>query len=324
MEAFDVVVVGQGYAGLCAARLACEQGKRVATFEGVMAGGAVMTVLRLDPSPEAFTRSGPDLGALLGMQNMDLGVRVFFDPVLELRPHANGGWLVGAPNGDVFARHVVFATGTVRRELGVPGEQRFAGNGLSHCADCDGPRVVGRDCVVVGGGDAAFQEAAVLAAYARSVTILMRGSEPRARADLVEGALQGPLPNSRVRLVCNSRVEEILGADDTGVTGIHYVVAGEGSYVTACAGVFVLAGGIPDTRIVPSELISAADGGIVTDAGGAASIPGLWAVGSVRAGFRGGLAEAGQDAHRAVAALVHEDKRMLDTIKVRIPNDIAA
>ncbi|WP_250518412.1 NAD(P)/FAD-dependent oxidoreductase [Caballeronia sp. ATUFL_M1_KS5A] len=312
MKAFDVAVVGQGYAGLRAALLACEQGMRVATFEGVMAGGAVMTVLRLNPSPEAFTRSGPDLGALISMQNMDRGAYVSFEPVVGLRPNATGGWRIDAPDGGVLARHVVLATGTRRRALNVPGESRFAGNGVSHCADCDGPRVVGRDCVVVGGGDAAFQEAAVLAEHARSVSVLMRGGEPRARADLVADALAHPL----VKLLKHCRIDEIIGNDEAGVTAIRYSSADGASHEHACAGVFILAGGDPDTQLLPGDVRRNEHGGVITDASGYVGIPGMWAIGSVRAGFRGGLIEAGHDAQRAVSAMIGADKHAFDATRV--------
>ena len=107
MNAFDVVVIGQGYAGLCAARLARRRGLNVANFEGVMAGGAVMTVLQLVPSPEAFTTSGPDLCAVIGMENMDEGVVTFLEPVTELSPAPWQGWLVRSPERTLMAKNVV-------------------------------------------------------------------------------------------------------------------------------------------------------------------------------------------------------------------------
>ncbi|UFM64065.1 NAD(P)/FAD-dependent oxidoreductase [Paracoccus sp. MA] len=297
MDSFDVIVIGQGYAGLCAARLACEQGLSVATFEREMAGGVVMTVLGLDPSPESFTSSGPDLGAVIAMQNMDLGAKPFFDAATGLLPRPGGGWDVISPHGVYAARHVVMATGAKPRKLGIPGEREHEGKGVSHCADCDGPRVAGHECIVVGSGDAAFQEAAILARFARAVTIVMRGGAPKARPDLVEKALAG----GRTRILAGTRVTAILG-NGLQVTGAR-LEGGEGVRELCCKGVFVFIGSVPDSGLLPALVARDGQGGLLVDADGATGLPGLWAVGAVRSGFPGGLSQAGADASRAIAAL---------------------
>lgn len=295
MHDFDVAVIGQGYAGLCAARAVRKTGLRCVALEGVMAGGAVMTVLQLDPTPEAFTTSGPDLGAIIGMDNIDAGVVPVLEPVTALAPLPQGGWRLQGPFGALAARTVILATGTIPRLLGVPGEQVLTGKGVSHCADCDGPALIGRDCVVVGGGDAAFQEAAILARVARQVTIILRGDRPRARNDLVEKALGC----TNVSIRANARVTAILG--EHWVTGVRLDDAADH---LPCEGVFTLIGGIPDSALLPPGLAVDVLGGIVTDPHGALAAPGLWAAGSVRSGFTGGLREAGEDAKRVVEALV--------------------
>ncbi|TPE47324.1 NAD(P)/FAD-dependent oxidoreductase [Amaricoccus solimangrovi] len=298
MHDFDLIVIGQGYAGLRAARAARDRGLTVATCEAVMAGGAVATVLRLDPSPVPFTGSGPDLGAIVAMENMDGGIVPYFEAATHLSPEPRGGWRMSLPSGSHHARHVILATGTRPRALGVPGEAEFAGSGVSRCADCDGPRVRDRDALVVGGGDAAFQEAAILARFARSVTIVLRGARPRARAALVEPVLAA----TNVHLLRESRLGAIHGTSEEGVTGATLLTP-SGPATRACAGVFILAGGAADTRLVPPSLPRGADGGLVAEEGGRLGLPGLWAAGSVRSGFRGGLREAGEDGARVAAAL---------------------
>ncbi|MBC2666065.1 NAD(P)/FAD-dependent oxidoreductase [Novosphingobium flavum] len=294
IQHFDLAVIGQGYAGLCAAREARARGLSVAAFEGVMVGGAVMTVLALDPSPESFTTSGPDLGAIIGMENIDAGVVPLLEPVTALTPAPGSGWTLHCPQGVLTARQVIVATGTRPRLLGVPGVARLVGKGISHCADCDGPDLIGKDCVVVGGGDAAFQEAAILARIARSVTIVMRGAAPRARADLVGQALAF----ANVVLLSGRQVRAVMG--DGRVSAVR--LDGDGTDL-ACDGLFLFIGGEPETGLLPEALPRGENGGLVTGPHGALGLPGLWAIGSVRAGFAGGLAEAGEEALAAVAAL---------------------
>lgn len=315
MKAFDVAVVGQGYGGLRAARLARDRGLSVVTFEGVMAGGAVMTVLHIDPSPASSTSSGPDLGALLAMENMDLGVRPVFDAVTALQPRPNGGWQVANACGDILARHVVLATGTRPRTLNVPGEQELTGHGVSRCADCDGWRVAGQDCVVAGGGDGAFQQAAILAGFARSVTVLMRGDAPRARADLVEAAAS----NARIQVIAQAAIRSIEGDASAGVTAVSYDSPNGSTARLECAGVFIQVGGIPETSLLPDGFARDVNGALVVDADGAVDPPNLWAIGSVRAAFPGQLADAGDDARRAIGALLDRDQAIRDGLITMSP-----
>jgi thioredoxin reductase (NADPH) len=154
--------------------------------------------------------------------------------------------------------------------------------------------MVGRDCVIVGGGDAAFQEAAILARVARSVTLIVRGDTPRARADLVAQALR----HDRLRILFNRRVTGIVG--DDWVTG---VTLDSEPGMMACQGLFAFIGGVPQTAFLPAAIPRDERGGIVCDARGASTVPGLWAIGAVRSGFAGGLRDAGDDAGRAIAAL---------------------
>jgi thioredoxin reductase (NADPH) len=268
-----------------------------------MAGGAVSTVLTLDPSPEVGIRSGPDLGAVVGMKNIDLGVQTFFSAVTKLLPGTSGGWQVLSSHRLFGARHVILATGARLRKLGVKGEMQFAKRGVSSCADCDAPRVVGRDCVVVGGGDAAFQEAAILARFARSVKILMRRTTPRARRDLVEKALG----SERVELLPERRVLEIIGDREAGVTGVRVAGADGAQEHIACAGVFVFVGGQSRTALLPESVARDAEGAVLVDRRGALDLPGLWAIGAVRSGFSGGLKGAAADAVRVVDALCQAD-----------------
>ncbi|WP_323013581.1 NAD(P)/FAD-dependent oxidoreductase [Devosia sp.] len=297
MEQFDVVVLGQGYAGLKAAELAAASGLRTASFEGAMAGGLVMSINELDPVPGGVATSGAELTGAMAMANMDGGVETKFAAASGLRRDGEG-WIVTSEEGDCRAANVILATGARLRKLGVPGEAELAGRGVSECADCDGPLYQGKDGVIVGGGDSAFQEALALAHYAANVTIVMRGESPRARADLVAAVAAA----ANICVLPQTEVSAILGDAQAGVTGVRLRDAA-GERVLDCASVFVFIGLEAQSQLLPGEAGRDAAGAVLTSQTCATDLPGLWAIGAVRSGFGGLLSDAGDDAARVIAAL---------------------
>lgn len=295
MQRFDVIVIGQGYAGLKAARFAIERSLRTATVEKMFPGGLVMGINHLDPAPSGENGSGADLIGELAMSNLERGVTNLEGPVTALMRNGDE-WTVAADGRSYAAPHVIVASGARLRKLGVPGEDRFAGMGVSECADCDGPMFQGRDAVVVGGGDSAFQEAATLAAYARSVTIMMRGETPRARPHLVEAALRNPA----ITVLPFAEVVEILG--DNSVTGVR-IHTPDGENALPCSAVFVFVGLKPDVGCVPEDVRRDEAGALVTGDDLSVGMPGLWVIGAARSKFGGLLSDASADAKRVIAAL---------------------
>ncbi|TPE47476.1 NAD(P)/FAD-dependent oxidoreductase [Amaricoccus solimangrovi] len=296
MRNFDVVVIGQGYAGLMAARLAAERGLSTANVEAMFAGGLVMSINELEPSPDAGAEGGGDLTSTIAMENMDRGIETISSPVAAVERNGTG-WKVRTDEGELGAKNVIVASGARLRKLGVPGEEEFFGRGVSECADCDGPMYGGATCVVVGGGDSAFQEALALTHYAESVKILLRGAAPRARTDLVERVAREP----KISVITGTEVREVVG-DASGVTGVR-VANGLGEETLPCAGVFVFVGLDPVSGFLPGEVERDASGAVLADAAGRATLPGLFAIGAVRAGFGGLLTDAADDAARAVAGI---------------------
>src|SRR5690606_24158122 len=118
--------------------------------------------------------------------------------------------------------HVIVASGARFRKLGVPGEDSFVGQGISNCADCDGPMYQGKDAVVVGGGDSAYQEALTLSAFCNKVTIVYRGDAPKARADFAERVAADP----KLVEMANTEVLEVLGSPGQGVEGVRLSTGG--------------------------------------------------------------------------------------------------
>lgn len=293
MQRYDVLVVGQGYTGLKVAKLAAERGLSVAAVEKMFPGGLIMSVNHLDCVPPGEEPSGPDLTAGLSIDAMDAGVEMLDGPVTGLAQDG-GDWRVETEGDSHVAAHVVIASGARLRRLGVPGEEGFIGRGISECADCDGPLYHGKEAVVIGGGDSAFQEAVALTAYAAKVTLLMRGSTPRARAALVTAAEQ----NMAIEIRRDAPIAEIVG-DDAGVTGV-LLASGE---IVPCAVVFPFVGLAPDVAYVPATVARDAAGALITGDDLRTALPGLWAVGAARSGYGGTLIHASADAERVVAAL---------------------
>jgi thioredoxin reductase (NADPH) len=299
MDYYDVAVIGQGYAGLIAARLAVQRGLRTANFEAEIMGGLIVNVNELDPVPEGAEHSGAELASNLAMSNMESGVVPVSDAVTGIERGEDGLWMLRTESEVYAARHVVVASGARLRKLGVPGETEFFGKGVSECADCDGPLYQDMHVVVIGGGDSAFQEALTLCEFATKVTMMMRGDKPRARADLLLRAAGHP----KLVQMTRTRVLAVMGTVGKGVEGLRIQTDGAAETLYPCSGVFVFIGLEPNAEFLPGDLSRDVDGALKTSAQGATSQAGLWAIGAVRSGFGGMLSDAAADAERTVAAL---------------------
>ena len=289
MSAYDLIVVGEGIAGLSCASHAASLGLRTATTEGNLFGGLVINIAELEGYEGGG--SGVDLASSLMEANANAGIENLGATVNAIEP---AGTLIKVRTdaGEHTARAVVIASGARLNKLNVPGEEAFDHRGVSQCADCDGPMFQGEHVVVVGGGDSAFQEAAALASYVDKVTILMRGAQPRARASLVEHVRE----LGKVSITPNTSVTAIHGGDT--VDGITVRSAGAEQRMD-CAGVFVFVGLTPNSECAPAGVVRNAQGAIETDASYCTAVPNVFAVGAVRAGYSGRLDDAVKEARAA-------------------------
>jgi len=297
----EVAVIGGGLAGLSAARHAARLGRLVTLFESSgLYGGLVATVDEVDGLPVPGKFSGQDLAIHLLQDARKTGVQVVEMSVakIELGPRMT---LINQENKTYYPEAMIIASGASLRKLKVPREEEFFGRGVSRCATCDGPFFRGQDVVVVGGGDAAVQEALVLAKTSRQVTLVCR-SPLRAKRDYIDKLAA----RENVNFIWDSEVSAILGHD--GVSGVRLRnVKDSTSSEVECAGLFPFIGSTPNTGFVPASLL-AATGHIETGAGLATSDPRVFAVGAVRAEYRGNVVEAmaeGVGAAESVARLSH-------------------
>lgn len=288
-DRFDVIVVGCGIAGLSAARECLRSGLRTAALEGLLPGGLVLNVNHLDGEIEG---SGMDLATDMMGELGKLGGQHLSGAVEAIRTEG-GELVVSGEAGEQRARAVIVASGAKIRRLGIPGEAELEGQGVSQCAECDGPLFQGKDVVVVGGGDSALQEALALAQFAARVHLLHRGSAFRARRHFVEAVAAEPKISARFR----TEVEAVTG--NRGVEAVRLKGGGE----IACAGFFAYPGLEPVCAFVPQAAARDARGALVTDAGMRTTMPGVHAVGAVRAGYGGLLSHAMADGVAAAAAI---------------------
>lgn len=290
---FDLVVIGEGISGLTCANHAARAGLKVATIESTLFGGLVINVNELDGYPGA--ESGTNLASELMQSNADAGVTSQQQEATAIR-RKDGGFEVATREGAYGARQVVIASGARLRKLGVPGEKEFEGKGVSSCADCDAPMYQNEEVIVVGGGDSAMQEALVLAQFCRKVHVAHRGEKLRARRHLAERVAAEP----KISMLWNTTVEAILGAKM--VDKVRVKREGK-SEEMAVAGIFAYVGLEPNSGIAPAEVQRDAGGHIVTNEALETSVPGVYAIGAVRAGYNGLLRDAAAEAQRAAEGI---------------------
>ncbi len=294
---FDLIVVGEGFAGLTCAGEAARLDLKVATFEAAFFGGLVLNVNELRNFDEANGFSGMDHAALLAKSNAKAGVKSMQAAVYAIR-RAGDVFEVDTDAGTRTARAAVIASGARLKKLGVPGEEDFDGRGLSHCADCDGPLFGDAEVVVAGSNDWAIHEATVLAAYASKVYLVLEGLQLAASAEAIGHVNTEP----KIALVTRATITEILG-NDRGVTGVRVRTGDGGTREIACAGVFPFIGLEPNSELAPRHVARDANGYLRVDESLQTSVPKLWAIGNVRAGFGGWLRDAVADARRAARAV---------------------
>jgi len=298
MRDFELIVIGAGVAGLTAAMFAGRYGLKVVVVEQLGAGGQIINAERIDNLP-GFPDgiAGHELGPLLHQQAEAAGAEFVLDAVERLE--ASGvDHIVHGAGETLRAPAIIIAAGSALRPLGVPGEEKFLGKGVSHCASCDGALFAGLAVCVIGGGDSALDEAVVLTEHASGVKLLHRGPHLDAQ-QVLRGRVAA---TDKIEIALDTIVEEIVGED--AVTGVRLRDAKTGrTRLEACRGVFVYVGLEPNTAFVRGVLTLDPAGHIETDINMRTSLAGVFAAGDIRANSVAQLAAAaGDGATAAIAA----------------------
>jgi thioredoxin reductase (NADPH) len=282
---YDLVIVGGGLAGLTAALYAARSGLHTCVVEHMAAGGQVLNVEKIENFP-GFPEgiAGFDLGPIVQEQAEAAGAEFTMDTAVGLEVDGDRR-ILGCETTELVSRAIVVAAGSSFRQLGIPGEKEFEGKGVSHCASCDAPFFVGKDVAVVGGGDSALDEAAVLAAQVGNVTILHRGAAFSAQNVAVQRLAE--LPNLATRF--NTEVVEITGNQT--VTSLR-LDTGDSLNVS---GVFIFVGLEPNSAFLQGVVDLDPSGHIVVDQHLQSSVPGVFAAGDIRQGSARQLISAAGD-----------------------------
>jgi len=275
----QVIIIGSGPAGYTAAIYAARANlSPLVVASSVEAGGELMNTTEVENFP-GFPEGiqGPDLMTRMQQQAERFGAEVLYDDVVSLDVEGPVKKVTLGSGAVHESDAVIFATGSAPRKIGIEGESRLSGRGVSYCATCDGFFFRDRVIAVVGGGDSAMEEATFLTKFASKVYVIHRRDELRASKIMQERAFK----NDKIEFVWNSAVVDILG--DDAVTGVVLEDTVDGSRrELALDGVFVAIGNDPRTHLVHGKLDLTPEGTVWVDGRSSrTSVPGVFAAGDV-------------------------------------------
>ncbi len=306
---YDVIIVGGGPAGLCAAMYAGRGMLKALTIERGAPGGELLNTDLIEDYIGFESIKGWDLAQKMSEHARKFGATIVTDTVERVRKAEDGWFDVATSRGVLYrAPAVILTAGGTPVKLGVPGEQEYAAKGVSYCAVCDGAFFKGEVLAVVGGGDAAVEEADYLTRYASKVYIVHRRDRLRASKILQQRAFANP----KIEVIWNKRVVEITG---TGQGVDHLVLADSvtGEHVRLrVGGVFIFIGFKPNTGLIEGHVKHDAAGYLITDEKMMTSLPGLFAAGDVRSQVTRQITTAVGDATTAAIAV----EKYLASLKV--------
>jgi len=276
----NLIIIGGGPAGYTAALYAARANLRPLCIEGYGAGGQLLisgTVENFPGFPDSVM--GPDLVASCRLQAERFGTRYLMTDVTEV-DFSSRPFVVRTGREEHLAKAVIIATGASARTLGLPSEEALAGRGVAYCSVCEGPMFQGRRLLVIGGGDAALEEAVGLTNYASEVVIVHRRQEFRASPIMVQYAQA----NEKISFLQPYVVEEILAGDDNTVVGAKLRnLEIEATHVEPAGGVFVAIGHDPANNLFRGVLELDELGYIRTEPGASrTSVEGVFAAGDVQ------------------------------------------
>ncbi|MBM4350033.1 MAG: thioredoxin-disulfide reductase [Deltaproteobacteria bacterium] len=274
---YDVIIIGGGPAGMTAGLYASRARLRTLLIENGLFGGQMTTTELIENYP-GFPQgvSGEELSRFMEEQAKRFGMEAISDEVVEIGPERDLK-RVKTYEGEYFCRSLIICTGTEYRKLGVPGEEKFKGRGISYCATCDGAFFKDSRIIVVGGGDSALTEALFLTKFVSELTIIHRRDALRATKIYQERALSNP----KIKFLWNSVVQEIKGDSVVRSAVVKNMKTGDVKEVET-EGAFLFIGLVPRTHFL-KELVQMDESGyVVTNENCETSVKGIFAAGDCR------------------------------------------
>jgi thioredoxin reductase (NADPH) len=297
---YDVIIVGGGPAGLCAAMYAGRGMLDSLLIERGLPGGELLNTELIEDYPGFESILGRDLAEKMTSHAKKFGANIMTDTVDTIAKMADGDFEVQTQFGKTYhAPAVILTAGGSPNKLDVPGEAEYAGRGVSYCAVCDGAFFKGETIAVVGGGDAALEEANYLTRYAEKVYLIHRRDEFRGSAMLQQRAFG----NEKIEVMRSKVVDQVEGGP-SGVTTLKLTdtKTNETSDL-AVTGVFVFVGFTPNSGLIKGHFDHDESGYVITDWNMMTSIPGLFAAGDLRVQLTRQITTAVGDATTATIAV---------------------
>jgi thioredoxin reductase (NADPH) len=274
---FDIIILGGGPAGLAASIYAGRSKLSAAIIDTAVTGGQLTKILEIENYPGFPMISGYDLSEKIEEHADKFGAQKFIMQKITAIDLSSSIKRVETNEGIFLAESVIIATGACPQKLGVPGEEEFAGRGVSYCAICDGAFFRDKVISVVGGGNAAVEEALYLTRFASKVNIFHRRNELRAEKVYQDKAFNEP----KINFIFDSEVAAINGKDKVESISVRNVITGETSEVPT-DGVFPYIGYVPSSELFKGQLQLDERGFILTDVNLATSCEGVFAAGDIR------------------------------------------
>ncbi|MFF8819028.1 thioredoxin-disulfide reductase [Leucobacter sp. NPDC015123] len=275
----EVIIIGSGPAGFTAAIYAARAELSPQLFASqVSMGGELMNTTEVENFP-GFPEGiqGPDLMQKMQEQAERFGTEVIYDDIAEVDFSGEIKRVTDTTGTVHEARSIIFATGSAYRKLGVEGEERLSGHGVSWCATCDGFFFRDKTIAVVGGGDSAMEEATFLTRFAKKVYVIHRRDSLKASKIMQQRAFD----NEKIEFIWNSEVTEIHGEGSADRLSLRNTVDGSVSELPI-EGLFIAVGNDPRTHLVHGKLDLTDEGTIAVEGRTSlTSVPGVFAAGDV-------------------------------------------
>ena len=298
---YDVVIVGAGPAGMTAALYTGRAMLKTAVLERGFPGGELLNTEFLDDVPGFPKILGTDLAEKFATHAKQFGAEFFETTTVTAVTRMDDGYFkTTTDGGETFRSPAVIVTaGGTPVKLGIPGELEYAGRGVSYCAICDAAFFREQVVAVVGGGDAAVEEADFLTRYATKVYLIHRRNEFRASKILQKHVFDNP----KIEVIWDTVADKVEGNPESGMTGLHLrnVLTGEKKFLEA-NGLFVFVGFRPNTGVIAGHFDHDPLGYVLTDNAMMSSIPGLFVAGDLRAQLTRQVTTAAGDATTAAIA----------------------
>ena len=294
---YDVIIIGAGPAGLSAGLYAARARRRTLLIEKNVTGGQIALTALIENYPGIPEINGFDLGQIMQAQAEKYGMEMAYATVTGIEPQGRNH-LVHTDDGDYLTKALILTSGADYNRLGVPGEDRLIGFGVSYCATCDAAFFKDDEVAVIGGGDSALDEGLFVTRYASKVTVVHRRDELRAGALLQKRAFENP----KMDFVWNTVVEEIEGKDAVESLKLRNVKTGEISHMPVSAA-FIFIGHTPNSNLARGLVEIDSGGHIVVNDWMETNVPGIFAAGDIRTNSaRQVITSAGDGATAAIRA----------------------